>query len=170
MTIKHTTITEGKCEYINAYRVYVAGNDLYRNGTVEFSGDYFVDEDSGSDERIALYATKEAAIEAAKATMRDMIDDLSYSLEGKDVEDVLDNGLYGRGIEELEVRGDGEVWVKVPIVEVCGYSADGNFEVENVVEDGSFDLLVNALDGETVGECEQLVDALVADKGTLGGA
>lgn len=67
MTINHTTITESKCEYINAYRVYVAGNDLYRNGTVEFSGDYFVDEDSGSDERIALYATKEAAIEAAKA-------------------------------------------------------------------------------------------------------
>lgn len=168
MTTKDATITEGKCEYINAYRVYVASYDLYRNGTVEFSGDYFVDEDSGSDERIALYTTKEAAIEAAKATMRDIIDDLACSLDGKDIEDVLDNGLYGRGIEELEVRGDGEVWVKVPIVEVCGYSADGEFEVENVGEDGSFDLLVSVLDYETVGECGQLVNALVADKGTLG--
>lgn len=168
MTIKHTTITEGKCEYINAYRVYVASNDLYRNGTVEFSGDYFVDKDSGFDERIALYTTKEAAIEAAEATMRDMIDDLLYSLGRKDIEEVLDNGLYGCGIEELKVRGDGEVWVKVPIVEVYGYSADGGFVVENVGEDGSFDLLVNTLDDETVGECVQLVNALVADKGTLG--
>lgn len=165
-TESNTTITEGKCEHINAYYVNVAGGDLYRNGSVEFSGDYFVDDTAEAVKRITLYATQEAASEAAKATMRDMIDDLAYSLKDKNIEDVLDNGMYGHGIEELYVYDTGEVWVKVPIVEVQDYSVDGDFEVENIGEDGSFDLLVNALDGVSFNELEVL-DALIASKSAL---
>lgn len=166
MTIKHTTITEGKCGFINAYYVNVAGGDLYRNGSVDFSGDYYVDDNGETVKCITLYTTQEAASKAAKATMRDMIDDLSYSLGSKDIEDVLDNGLYGRGIEELYVYDTGEVWVKVPIVEVQDYSVHGDFEVKSIRKDGSFDLLVNTLDGVSFNELEVL-DALIASKSAL---
>lgn len=167
MTTESNTITEGKCGFINAYYVNVAGGDLYRNGSVDFSGDYYVDDNGETVKCITLYTTQEAASKAAKATMRDMIDDLAYSFEGKNIEDVLDNDLYGRGIEELYVYDTGEVWVKVPIVEVQDYSVHGDFEVKSIRKDGSFDLLVNTLDGVSFNELEVL-DALIADKGTLG--
>lgn len=164
-TESNTAITEGKCEYINAYYVNVAGGDLYRNGSVEFSG-VFVDDNGETVKRITLYTTQEAASEAAKAMIRDMIDDLAYNLKDEDIEDVLDNGLYGRGIEELHVYDTGEVWVKVPIAEVQDCSAEGDFEVENIGEDGSFDLLVNTLDGVSFDDLKVL-DALIASKKTL---